>query len=116
MTSYASRNQLAVSQASVDAAAELEAREGGRLGGRGARRGGRDSPTCTQTTRTRPKPRPLALTTIVSQWDRTYVAVLGVAGGRKYEMRLQVASQDYDAKRDAIQQVAQSFRCKEVVT
>ena len=44
------------------------------------------------------------------------MAVLGVAGGRKYEMRLQVASQDYDAKRDAIQQVAQSFRCKEVVT
>lgn len=71
--SYASRNQLAVTQADVDAGGEVE-------------------------------------------WARTYRTVVGVAGGRRYELRLQAdagrAEADQGATLDA---VARSFRCKEVV-
>lgn len=72
LRSRASRNQLAVSQASIDAGQEIE-------------------------------------------WERSYRTVLGVAGGRRYEMRLQADASRAAAAAPAIDAVAASFRCREVV-
>lgn len=70
--SYASRNQLAVTQAEVQAGVELE-------------------------------------------WDRRFLTVLGVAGKRLYELRLQTAEATYAKDSSSLERIVESFRCYEVV-
>lgn len=71
LRSRASRNQLAVTQASINAGQEIE-------------------------------------------WERAYRTVLGVAGGRRYELRLQADASRLGDATPAIDAVAASFRCREV--
>jgi len=47
------------------------------------------------------------------EWDRVYYSVLGVAGGRLYQLRLQCAASRQDAGK--LDTIAQSFQCKEVL-
>ncbi len=70
--SFASRNQLAVTQAEIQAGVELE-------------------------------------------WDRRFLTVLGVAGKRLYELRLQTAEATYAKDSSALERIVESFRCYEVV-
>lgn len=67
--SFASRNQLAVTQAEVDEAVELE-------------------------------------------FDRRYIAVLGVANKRLYQFRLQTTTAAFEADADRLLGVARSFKCR----
>lgn len=69
--SFASRNQLAVTQVEVDEGIELE-------------------------------------------WDRRYLAVLGVANQRLYQLRAQAANAAFERSTDKFTSIAQSFRLKEV--
>ncbi|KAL4429180.1 hypothetical protein ABPG77_010159 [Micractinium sp. CCAP 211/92] len=71
--SYASRNQLAVTQAEIE--------EG-----------------------------------VVLEWDRIYLTVLGVAGKRLYEFRLQAATAAFEKDSDRLLRIARSFQCREVST
>jgi hypothetical protein len=48
------------------------------------------------------------------EWDRVYRTVLGVAGKRLYEMRLQAPISVWEAEQEGLEAVAGSFRCKEV--
>jgi hypothetical protein len=48
------------------------------------------------------------------EWDRVYRTVLGVAGRRLYEFRLQAPISVWEAEREGLEAVAGSFRCKEV--
>ena len=69
--SYASRNQLAVTQGEIDDA-------------------------------------------IVQEFDRRYLTVLGAAGNRLYEFRLQTDEKTFKKDPDRLLKIAQSFKCKEV--
>eukprot|EP00890_Picochlorum_soloecismus_P004635 jgi/Picsp_1/5172/NSC_02535-R1_lumenal -like protein len=69
--SYASRNQLAVTQGEIDDA-------------------------------------------IVQEFDRRYLTVLGAAGNRLYEFRLQTDEETFKKDPDRLLKIAQSFKCKEV--
>lgn len=71
MRSYASRNQLAVTQAEVDEGMELE-------------------------------------------WDRVYLAVLGVANRRLYQFRLQSSAAAYARDATRLAGIAASFECRDV--
>ncbi|KAL4858613.1 PsbP domain-containing protein 1 [Chlorella vulgaris] len=51
---------------------------------------------------------------VVLEWDRRYIAVLGVADKRLYEFRLQVSNAAYEADPERLLTIARSFRCKEV--
>ena len=48
------------------------------------------------------------------EWDRRYLAVLGVAGRRLYEFRLQASSATYEADPQRFLTIATSFACREV--
>ena len=48
------------------------------------------------------------------EWDRRYLAVLGVAGRRLYEFRLQATTADYEADPQRFLAIASSFACREV--
>jgi hypothetical protein len=48
------------------------------------------------------------------EWERVYRVVLGVAGKRLYELRLQAPLVSWEAERDGLEAIAASFRCKEV--
>lgn len=48
------------------------------------------------------------------EWDRVYRTVLGVAGKRLYELRLQAPVSVWEAEEAGLEEVAASFRCKEV--
>lgn len=51
---------------------------------------------------------------VVLEWDRRYLAVLGVAGRRLYEFRLQTSNSAYEADADRLLTIATSFRCRDV--
>jgi hypothetical protein len=48
------------------------------------------------------------------EWERVYRAVLGVAGKRLYEFRLQAPAASWEAESAGLEGIAASFRCKEV--
>jgi hypothetical protein len=48
------------------------------------------------------------------EWDRVYRAVLGVAGKRLYEFRLQAPVAVWEKEAAGLEEVAASFRCQEV--
>jgi hypothetical protein len=50
---------------------------------------------------------------VVLEWDRRYLAVLGVAGQRLYEFRLQASNNAYERDAERLLTIATSFRCRE---
>ncbi|BDA41374.1 PsbP domain-containing protein 1, chloroplastic [Coccomyxa sp. Obi] len=50
------------------------------------------------------------------EWERRYLTVLGAANKRLYQFRLQTADSTFENAADKLLSIAQSFRCKEVVT
>lgn len=50
---------------------------------------------------------------VVLEWDRRYLAVLGVAGQRLYEFRLQASNDTYERDADRLLTIATSFRCRD---
>uniref|UniRef100_A0A061SP80 Lumenal-like protein n=1 Tax=Tetraselmis sp. GSL018 TaxID=582737 RepID=A0A061SP80_9CHLO len=46
------------------------------------------------------------------EFDRRLITTLGTAKGRLYELRIQTSSDQYDAQKDVISTIQQSFRCK----
>ena len=51
---------------------------------------------------------------VVLEWDRIYLAVLGVAGKRLYEFRLQADNGVFEKDPSRLLTVCTSFACKEV--
>lgn len=51
---------------------------------------------------------------IVQEFDRRYLTVLGTAGNRLYEFRLQTDEETFKKDPDRLLKIAQSFKCKEV--
>ncbi|KAI7844093.1 hypothetical protein COHA_002234 [Chlorella ohadii] len=51
---------------------------------------------------------------VVLEWDRRYTTVLGVAGKRLYELRLQSSNEAYERDADRLLTIATSFECREV--
>ena len=53
---------------------------------------------------------------VVLEWDRIYLSVLGVAGKRLYEFRLQADNGIFQKDPSRLLTVGTSFACKEVAT
>jgi hypothetical protein len=45
------------------------------------------------------------------EFDRRFVTTLGTGKGRLYEIRLQTSSEAYEAQKEDIARIMQSFRC-----
>jgi len=48
------------------------------------------------------------------EFDRRLVTTLGTAGGRLYEMRLQTSSEAFEAQKEGLAKIYESFRCVKV--